>query len=200
MRESCPSRTERPHSRQDLVKQWKKEQVIRCCAADVCLCQSVGNSSVGVRFVLTKWEAPIGQYNQIRSSHWPIWSKRNERRLMNCLLWISCTTTKKMAKLVLFSTAWTWYKGIGVAIHVVIVEAMHCWSLVVNRILFRFGFGRSLFRFRYFCFLQLLYFGQSTFFVQNREFRPKENVLTEKKPVSAIDIWLKWATGACCKK
>ena len=37
-----------------------------------------GNSSVGVRFVLTKLEAPIGPYNQIRSSYWPIWSKRNE--------------------------------------------------------------------------------------------------------------------------
>ena len=46
----------------------------------------VGNSSVSVRFVLTKWEAPIGPCNQIRSSHWPIWSKRNERWLMNCLL------------------------------------------------------------------------------------------------------------------
>ena len=48
--------------------------------------RSVGNSSVSVRFVLTKWEAPIGPYNQIRSSHWPIWSKRNKCWLMNCLL------------------------------------------------------------------------------------------------------------------
>ena len=27
------------------LKQWKKEQAIRCCTADVCLCQSVNQST-----------------------------------------------------------------------------------------------------------------------------------------------------------
>ena len=48
--------------------------------------RSVANSSVNVRFVLTKWEAPIGPFYQMRSPHWLIWSKRNEQWLMNWLL------------------------------------------------------------------------------------------------------------------
>ena len=65
----------------------------------------VANSSFSIRFVLTKWEAPIGPYNQIRSSHWSIWSKRNERWLMNCLQesWIDTLKEFSCKRIVFFS-------------------------------------------------------------------------------------------------
>ena len=52
---------------------------------NVCLL-TVARSSVIIRFVLTNWEAPIGSFDQIRGSHWPIWSKRNGQWLMNVLV------------------------------------------------------------------------------------------------------------------
>ena len=47
---------------------------------------SVARSSVIIHLVLTKWEAPIGPFNQIGGSHWPIYSKRNGQCLMIALL------------------------------------------------------------------------------------------------------------------
>ena len=41
---------------------------------------------ISVRFILTKWEAPIGPFDQMRSSYWSIWSKQNGGWLMNVIL------------------------------------------------------------------------------------------------------------------
>ena len=87
----------------------------------VCIWPAVARSSVIVRFVLTKWEAPIGPFDQIRGSYWPIWSKQNGRWLMNVLQkdsefldLLNHYLFKEIGHGIMHQLNWRWYTALHV--------------------------------------------------------------------------------------